>query len=100
MKTKLLTVMLLAGGALFAAPRISIGIGVGAPRYYAPAPVVAVRPPCPGPGYSWVDGYWTPGRTWVAGYWAAPYRGAYVAAPHYAYRGRDWDRGRGWEHRR
>src|ERR1041384_5998095 len=66
MKTKLLVGLLLGGSALFAATHVSIGIGVGGYGYapppavaYAPAPpVVAYAPPCPGPGYTWVDGYW------------------------------------------
>ena len=58
MKKALLAMVLLAGSAL-AGPRISIGIGFG-----APAPLAMVRPACPGPGYAWVDGYYagtTPG---------------------------------------
>src|SRR5579872_3152517 len=92
MTKKLIGVMLLAGSALFAAPHFSIGIGVGAPAYYPPPAVAAVQPPCPGPGYTWVDGYYAQGGGWVAGYWAPP---EYYAVP--AYRGdRDWDRDRGW----
>ena len=96
---KLIAGFLLAGSCLFAAPRIAIGIGVGAPvaayGYYPPAPVYAapayvapayVQPPvpvyAPVPGYTWVDGYWYgvgPRRAWRAGYWAAP-RGVYFGA--------------------
>jgi len=88
MKKKLIAGLLLAGGCLFAAPRVSFGIGVGvgapvvAPGYYAPAPAYvapAYVPPAPGPGYGWVDGYWFgvgPSRVWHPGYWAAP-RAAY-----------------------
>lgn len=92
MKTKLIAGLLLAASCVFAAPRIAIGIGVGvpvapyvapapvyvapAPAYVAPAPVVAV-PPMPGPGYSWVAGYWV-GHAWHPGYWAAPRAHAYV----------------------
>jgi hypothetical protein len=65
MKKKLLALVLLAGSSAFAAPRFSIGVGIG-------APVVATRPPCPGPGYNWVDGYYNPYGSWVNGYWAAP----------------------------
>ena len=57
MKTKILAGLLLAGGTMFAAPRISFGIGIGAPVVVAP-PVVAAVPPCPGPGYEFIDGYW------------------------------------------
>jgi len=86
---KLIGVMLLAGSSLFAAPHFSIGIGVGAPGYVPPA-AVAVQPPCPGPGYSWVDGYWANGA-WIAGYWAPPAHYAARAYPVYRH-GRDWDR--------
>jgi hypothetical protein len=53
MKSKILVGLLLAGSAAFAAPRVSFGIGFG-----APAPVVAAVPPCPGPGYEFINGYW------------------------------------------
>ena len=70
MKKAMVTMMLLAGSLLtapiFAAPRVRVGIGIG-----VPAPVV-VRPACPGPGYTWVDGYYGPNGVWVAGYWAPP----------------------------
>ena len=105
MKTKLLAVLLLAGSSMFAAPRFYFGVGVGAGpyfghRYYAaPPPVVryhaVVRPVYPGPGYSWIDGYYYPvgpRYEWRAGYWARPpYRGANWVAPryfgHYYYHG-------------
>jgi hypothetical protein len=64
---KTIAMMMLLGGGLFAAPRIDVGIGFG-----APAPFVAARPACPGPGYTWVDGYYAPHGAWVAGYWAPP----------------------------
>jgi len=54
MKKKILAGLLLAGGTMFAAPRIGFGINIGAP---APV-VVAAVPPCPGPGYVFIDGYW------------------------------------------
>jgi len=53
MKSKILAGLLLAGSAAFAAPRVSFGIGFG-----APAPYVAAVPPCPGPGYEFINGYW------------------------------------------
>src|SRR5262249_580744 len=93
-KSKLLAVALLAGGTMFAQTRLSIGVNVGGygPRAYA-APAYAYQPPCPGPGYLWVDGYWTPqgGRNvWIQGFWRAP---VVVHAPVYrSYRG--FDRGR------
>ena len=62
MKTKLIATLLLAGSSLFAGPRIGIGIGIGVPVAPAPVivapPVVAVIPPCPGPGYVWLGGAW------------------------------------------
>src|ERR1051325_1293487 len=62
MKSRLLALLLLAGGSLFAESRFSIGVGIGVPGYYPPPPPVVVyeRPPCPGPDYAWVDGYWYP----------------------------------------
>jgi hypothetical protein len=74
MKKTMAVMMLLAGG-LFAAPAVRIGIGIG-----VPAPVAVVRPVCPGPGYTWVDGYYAPNHVWVGGYWAAP---AVRVAPRY-----------------
>jgi len=90
MKKAIFAVVLLASSA-FAGPRIAVGIGFG-----TPAPVAVVRPACPGPGYIWVDGYYSPGGAWVPGFWRAP---AVVVAPRvverhaFAY-DRDHDRGR------
>jgi hypothetical protein len=80
MKLKLMGLLMVAGASLFAQPRFSIGVGIG-----APAPVaVAYRPPCPGPGYVWIDGYQDNYGRWFEGYWAAPpYEGAYWIAPRY-----------------
>ena len=53
----------LAGGLGFgttAAHAAEFGVYVGGP--------VAYVPPCPGPGYSWVAGYYTNGY-WVPGRW-------------------------------
>jgi hypothetical protein len=71
MKKKLLVLGLLAGGSLFAGTRVFVGVGVGAPL----PPVVAYAAPCPGPGYTWIAGYWYdvgPHRYWRAGYWMPP----------------------------
>uniref|UniRef100_Q01W66 Putative signal peptide protein n=1 Tax=Solibacter usitatus (strain Ellin6076) TaxID=234267 RepID=Q01W66_SOLUE len=103
MKTKLglLGVALLAGGTLFAQPRISVGIGVGGygPGVYPP-PAYAQQyaPPCPGPDYTWVDGYWGPRNVWVSGFWRAPAYPRYVA-PRYSnsYRGYDRNDFRGYD---
>jgi hypothetical protein len=92
MKTKwmapvILAGILMTGGSLFAQSRFSVGIGVGLPGYYAPPPVVAYRPPYPGPGYYWVDGYYNPYGSWIAGYWAPPAYGygyGYVAPRYYS----------------
>src|ERR1043165_7396281 len=105
MKTKLLGLMLLAGSAMFAAPRVSVAIGFGGGGYYPP-PAYAYAPPCPGPGYTWVEGAWYfegPRRLWRNGYWPAP---AYVPTVRYYDRGyygqgfRGYDRDRRWEHDR
>jgi hypothetical protein len=89
MKTKLLAMMLLAGGSMFAQTRFSIGLGFGsqgAGFYQAPPAYASNIPPCPGPGYTWVDGYWTNnyGReVWVAGFWSAPPVFTYQSAPRF-----------------
>jgi hypothetical protein len=109
MKTKLriLAVALIAGGTMFAQPRLSVGIGVGGygPGYYPPPAYAQYQPPCPGPDYTWVDGYWGPqgGRNiWFDGYWRRPYASGYRVAPRYvepryynSFRGFDRDRGFG-----
>src|SRR5689334_20032816 len=92
MKTKLLTLLLLTAGAVIAGPRVFFGVDIGGPGYYAPPPprppaVVYAAPAYPGPGYTWVAGYWYPAGpryVWHPGYWARPpYRGAYWVAPRY-----------------
>ena len=94
MKTKLLAVLLIGGSSLFAETHFSIRVGVGAPAatygYYAPLPPPPIsyeQPPCPGPGYQWVGGYWYPvgpRYQWHAGYWARPpYASTYWVAPRY-----------------
>jgi hypothetical protein len=81
MKTKLLTIALLAAASMFGA--ITLGIRIGAP----PPIRVEVRRASPGPGYSFVEGYWYPvnGRyAWHAGYWSRPpYEGAVWIVPHH-----------------
>jgi hypothetical protein len=90
MKTKLLAMMLLAGGSMFAQTRFSVGIGFGGQGagFYQPPPSYASNiPPRPGPDYTWVDGYWSQnyGRnTWVAGYWnRQPFSNGYQVAPRF-----------------
>jgi hypothetical protein len=75
MKTKLLAIMLLVGGTMFAQTRISVGVGSGGFRagFYESSPSYASIPPCPGPNYTWIDGHWTQayGRNY-GGYQVAP----------------------------
>jgi hypothetical protein len=116
MKMKLFTLVLLAACSLFAESHWSIGIGIGTPYSASPPPppVVTYTPPCPGPEYRWVPGYYYPvgGRfAWHAGLWSRPpYGGAYWVAPRYyenryypgywGHRERHWDRDERerWEH--
>ena len=93
MKTKLLAMMLLAGGAVFAQPRFSVGVGFNA----GPAVYASNIPPCPGPGYTWANGYWNAPVVSV-GFGFAPrfdnhFRGGDV-------RGRGFERGRDFNHDR
>jgi hypothetical protein len=83
MKTKLLAMALLAAGTTFAAD-FYVGVRIGPP----PAPrIVRYRPPPPGPGCAWVDGYWYATRhryRWHDGYWTRPpYVGSVWYAPRY-----------------
>jgi hypothetical protein len=82
MKTKLLAIVLLAGGALSA--QVSLGIRIGPPP---PPRIVRVHPRAPGQGYTWVDGYWYPVGNrykWHDGYWTRPpYGGARWVGPRY-----------------
>ncbi len=81
MKRKLMVLMLLASGALFARTHVSIGVQIGG----GPVVVNSYRPPYPGPGYVWIDGYYDGYGNWYDGYWALPpYAGAFWVAPrHY-----------------
>ena len=80
MKTKLLSMALLAAGAIFA--QVGVGIEIGPPP---PPRVVHVRPAAPGPDYTWVEGYWYPvggHYRWHEGYWTRPpYAGARWVGP-------------------
>jgi hypothetical protein len=81
-KTKVIILMMLSAGAVFA--QISIGIRIGAPP---PPRVIRVQPECPGAGYSWIGGYWYPlgnRYKWHEGYWTRPvYTGAHWVEPHH-----------------
>ena len=108
MKKKLLPLFLLAGGCLFAETHFSAGVRIGGPGYDArPFAAASVRPPCPGPGYTWVDAYRNANGGWAAGYWAAPHESHWTARGRDEHRvdrnshaDRDRDRGRGAEHER
>ena len=58
------------------------------PTSPAPPPIPEYRPPAPGWGYVWVDGYWDwtgYDWTWNNGYWI-PQRSGYIyVAPRYVY---------------
>lgn len=73
MKTKLMAMLLMAGSTMFAGVRFGVGVGFGVPVGRAPI-VVNAAPPCPGPGYVFVNGGWV----------LPPYAGAYWVGPRYA----------------
>jgi len=112
MKRNLIAIFVLAAGGLFAQNRGGDGQpGNGQPAYdpqydanynsnyhaqgYVaqappPAPMYGPRyrrPPMPGPGFVWVNGYWSfmRGRyVWTPGYWTRPpFAGGYWVAPRY-----------------
>ena len=68
-------------------PNYNPNAGIYAPVPPPPPAYAYQRPPMPGPGYFWVDGYWNfvGGRyAWIGGYWAyPPYAGGYWVAPRY-----------------
>jgi WXXGXW repeat (2 copies) len=77
-----------------------VGIYIG----QAPPPMrYEARPPMPGPGYAWIDGYWgvRGGRyVWTGGRWdRPPYPGAYWSHPHYDHYQQGWQVHEGhWDH--
>lgn len=78
---------LLSGATMVAQAQTRIFFGFGGGR----GPVIAARyyqPPCPGPGYVWVAGYYN-GPYWVQGYWArrGDDEGGYYAPRYYGYYG-------------
>ena len=87
MKTRWMALMLMSGGALFAETHVAIGVQIGRPApVVVPAPVAVhvYRPPCPGPRYVWIEGYYDESGNWYEGYWALrPYAGAYWVAPRF-----------------
>jgi WXXGXW repeat (2 copies) len=90
----------LAAASLTASAFSQLHVYIGTP----PPPIrYEVRPPMPGEGYSWVDGYW--GNEgghyrWVAGRWnQPPYQGAYWNHPHYDHYQKGWQMHEGhWDH--
>jgi hypothetical protein len=96
-KSKLVILTLLAAAAAFA--QFSVGIRIGAPP---PPRVVHVQPRSPGPGYTFIAGYWYPSGNkykWHDGYWTRPaYSNAHWVAPRYEgqqYYNGYWDGDRG-----
>jgi hypothetical protein len=108
MKTKLMIGLLLAASSVFGASGIFFGVGVGggyrSGYYAAPPPVGYYAPPCPGPGYSWVPGYWQrvgPRLSWRGGYWAPPrYRDRHYVRPRHFDRHHRYDRDDYYRYRR
>jgi len=90
MKTQLLAMALLLEGTMFAETRVPTGIGFGGygvDSYQPPPSYASNIPACPGPGYTWVDGYWSQDygrKTWIAGYWyRPPFSSGYRVAPRF-----------------
>src|SRR5689334_12212905 len=55
-----------------------------------PEPIFEVRPPVPGYGYYWVDGYWDWNGydwSWANGYWAPERPGYAYVRPRYVFEG-------------
>ena len=79
MKTKLLAVMLLAGGSMFAQTRFSVGVGVGGfGGVYSQQPLpYSYVPSCPA-YYTWVDGYCVEDYAY-----RQPFFGGYRVAPRF-----------------
>ena len=90
MKTKWIMSAILAS-ALTAPAFAGVGVYIGV----APPPLrYERRPPLPGPGYAWVDGYWNwyGGRyVWVPGaYEQPPHPHARWVEGHWNHRGGGW----------
>jgi hypothetical protein len=99
MKIKWMASLILAS-ALTAPAFARVGVYVGV----APPPLrYEVRPPTPGPGYVWADGYWNwvgSRYVWAPGVWRRPpYPGAYWSHPHYDHYPNGWALHEGhWDH--
>ncbi len=87
----LATAAVLTVSALAPTANAQVGIYIGR----TPPPLrYETRPPIPGEGYNWVDGYWEPyngNYRWHGGYWQRPpFAGAYWNHPHYDHYNRGW----------
>ncbi len=77
--------------------QVSFGIAIG----HEPPPLrYEARPPIPGPGYVWTDGYYEPFNgqyRWHGGYWQRPpYEGAYYVHPHWDHYPDGWHQHEGY----
>lgn len=91
------------GKWLLAAAVVASGLGMGAAKANAAQIGIYVRagraiPPCPGPGYAWVNAYYDEYGNYVPGYWNyvgvttyAPAGGVYMGYGGGYYGDRDWD---------
>jgi hypothetical protein len=83
-----------------ASAQVSFGIHIGNP----PPPLrYEARPPAPGPGFVWSEGFYEPyngAYRWHAGYWnRPPYQGAYWVHPHWDHYNDGWHMHEGyWSH--
>src|SRR5438270_10294689 len=79
-RNQLIIFSLLTAATAFA--QLSVSVRIGAPP---PIRVERVQPRSPGPGYSWIAGYWYPAGhryKWHDGYWTRPtYPGARWVTP-------------------
>ena len=95
------------GKWMLAAAVVASGLGMGAAKANAAQIGIYVRagrpavPPCPGPGYAWVNAYYDGYGNYVPGYWNYVGVSTYVPAGgvYLSYRGGDYDHDR-WEHER
>lgn len=82
-------------------PPVGVQATVSTTDYYAtayptvppPAPIYEYRPPPPGWGYVWIDGYWDwtgYDWTWVPGFWEAERPGYIYVRPTYVFDGGHW----------
>src|SRR5688500_19284165 len=96
----LLVALTASGCVVRARPAVGVSATVESGGYgtvYAnvppPAPIVEYRPPPPGYGYLWVDGYWDwtgYDWTWNSGFWAPERAGYLYVRPQYVYDNNRW----------